>query len=76
MLLVLVFTLSRIFSYPNDKSGNFDSVRIVSLFNLNPWFSKLLLQTCFKIFRSNDLVTRKRFVNLVESVRDNNGDVK
>jgi len=28
------------------------------------------------LFRSNDLVTRKRFVNLVESVRDNNGDVK
>jgi len=28
------------------------------------------------LFRSTDLVTRKRFVNLVESVRDNNGDVK
>jgi len=28
------------------------------------------------LFRSTDLATRKRFVNLVESVRDNNGDVK
>jgi len=28
------------------------------------------------LFRSTDLTTRKRFVNLVESVRDNNGDAK
>jgi len=29
-----------------------------------------------ELFRSLDLVTRKRYVKLVESVRDNNGDVK
>jgi len=28
------------------------------------------------LFRSSNLVTRKRYVNLVESVRDNNGDAK
>merc|ERR1712002_905527 len=28
------------------------------------------------LFRSTNLATRKRFVNLVESVRDNNGDTK
>jgi len=28
------------------------------------------------LFRSTDIVTRKRFINLVESVRDNNGDAK
>lgn len=29
-----------------------------------------------ELFRSNDLVTRKRYVRLVENVRDNNGEVK
>lgn len=29
-----------------------------------------------ELFRSRDLAIRKRYVNLVESVRDNNGDVK
>jgi len=28
------------------------------------------------LFRSTNLAERKRFVNLVESVRDNNGDAK
>lgn len=28
------------------------------------------------LFRSQDINTRKRFINLVESVRDNNGDAK
>ena len=48
---------------------------------LDTWIRIFSLKAYFLIFhpavfRSSDLATRKRYVNLVENARDNNADVK